>query len=70
LRRNDWQGVWQLDQFPFREDSVEAANVAIGFLKKVERALDVLDVEALRQAQSRHDAMGALKIAQAALYGA
>jgi xylose isomerase len=70
LRRNDWQGVWQLDQFPFREDSVEAANVAIGFLKKVERALDALDVEGLRQAQARHDAMGALKIAQVALYGA
>ena len=22
LRRNNWEGVWQLDQFPFREDSV------------------------------------------------
>jgi xylose isomerase len=70
LRRNGWQGVWQLDQFPFLEDSVEAASTAIAFLKKVERALDVLDVEGLRQAQSRHDAMGALKIAQAALFGA
>jgi xylose isomerase len=70
LRRNDWQGVWQLDQFPFREDSVEAASTAIAFLKRVERALDVLDVAGLREAQSRHDAMGALKIAQAALYGA
>jgi xylose isomerase len=69
LRRNDWQGVWQLDQFPFREDSVEAASTAIAFLKRVERALDVLDVAGLREAQSRHDAMGALKIAQAALYG-
>jgi xylose isomerase len=70
LRRNGWEGVWQLDQFPFREDSVEAANTAIAFLKKVERALDVLDVAGLQQAQSRHDAMGALKIAQAALYSA
>ena len=70
LRRNNWQGVWQLDQFPFREDSIEAANTAIAFLKKVERALDVLDVDALQQAQSRHDALGALKIAQAALYSA
>jgi xylose isomerase len=23
LRKNNWTGVWQLDQFPFREDSVE-----------------------------------------------
>ena len=22
LRKNNWEGVWQLDQFPFREDSV------------------------------------------------
>jgi xylose isomerase len=70
LRRNDWQGVWQLDQFPFREDSVEAATAAIDFLKKVERALDVLDIAGLQKAQLRHDAMGALKIAQAALYSA
>ena len=26
LRKNNWDGVWQLDQFPFREDSVEAAK--------------------------------------------
>jgi xylose isomerase len=69
LRRNGWEGVWQLDQFPFREDSVEAANTAIAFLKRVGRALDVLDIDALQQAQARHDAMGALKIAQTALYG-
>jgi xylose isomerase len=70
LRRNDWAGVWQLDQFPFREDSVQAAQTAIAFLNKVERALDVLDVAALREAQARHDAMGALKLAQQALYAA
>jgi xylose isomerase len=68
LRRNGWEGVWQLDQFPFREDSVQAATMAIDFLKQVERSLDRLDVAALREAQARHDAMGALKIAQTALY--
>jgi xylose isomerase len=70
LRRNNWTGVWQLDQFPFREESVEAANLAIDFLKRVERALDILDVEALQAAQARQDAMGALKLAQQALYSA
>ena len=29
LRKNNWEGVWQLDQFPFREDSVTAAKDAI-----------------------------------------
>jgi len=70
LRKNKWDGVWQLDQFPFREDSVETANHAIDFLKAVDRALDTLDMKALAEAQSRHDAIGALKIAQKALYGA
>jgi xylose isomerase len=68
LRKNDWSGVWQLDQFPFREDSVEAANTAIDFLKHLENALDALDVPSLQEAQGRQDAMGALKIAQRALF--
>ncbi len=69
LKKNDWEGVWQLDQFPFREDSVTAAEVAIDFLRRVQRGLDRLDVEGLMAAQERHDAMAALSIAQAALYG-
>ena len=68
LRKNDWNGVWQLDQFPFRENSVEAANMAIDFLKAVDRGLDILDIEGLRAAQERQDALGALKIAQKALF--
>jgi xylose isomerase len=68
LHRNGWEGVWQLDQFPFREDSVAAANLAIDFLKRVERGLEVLDMSALRAAQERHDAVEALRIAQQALY--
>jgi Xylose isomerase-like TIM barrel len=40
LRKNAWEGVWQLDQFPFREDSVSAARAAIEFLKAVDRGLN------------------------------
>lgn len=68
LRKNGWEGVWQLDQFPFREDSVAAANSAIGFLKAVERALDTLDFEAMQAAQDRQDAVAALNLARAALF--
>ncbi|MGN6817270.1 MAG: sugar phosphate isomerase/epimerase family protein [Sphingomonas sp.] len=68
LRKNKWEGVWQLDQFPFREDSVEVANGAIGFLKGIERALDKLDFEAMQAAQDRHDAVTALKLAREALF--
>lgn len=68
LRKNKWEGVWQLDQFPFREDSVAVANGAINFLKQVERALDKLDFEAMQSAQNNHDAVTALRLAQEALY--
>ena len=68
MKKNNWEGVWQLDQFPFREDSVQMANQAIDFLKSIEKALDDLDMKALQEAQSNHDAMKALKIAQKSLY--
>jgi xylose isomerase len=70
LRKNNWDGVWQLDQFPFREDSVETADHAIDFLKAVDRGLEALDLKALRKAQDNHDAIAALRIAQKALFGA
>ena len=68
LRKNNWEGVWQLDQFPFREDAVAVANGAIDFLKQVDRALDKLDFDAMRVAQKNHDAVTALRLAQEALY--
>lgn len=69
LRKNNWDGVWQLDQFPFREDCVEAANVAIDFLKRIDRALDRLDFAEMQAAQDRQDAMAAQKLARDALFG-
>lgn len=68
LRKNKWEGVWQLDQFPFREDSVEVANGAISFLKGIERALDKLDFAAMQDAQDRQDAVTALRLAREALF--
>jgi xylose isomerase len=68
LEKNDWRGVWQLDQFPFREDSVEAANTAIDFLKLIQRALGKLDIQGIREAQANHDSLAALKLAQKALF--
>ena len=48
LRKNNWEGVWQLDQFPFREDAVAVANGAIDFLKQVERALQLAERNIVR----------------------
>jgi xylose isomerase len=68
LEKNNWKGVWQLDQFPFREDSVQAATSAINFLKAVQRGLGKLDVAALQEAQERHDAITAMSLVQKALF--
>lgn len=67
LKINGWDGVWQLDQFPFREDSVEAATLSIRFLKHIYRALDKLDIAALQDAQAAQNPLKAQKIIQNAL---
>jgi xylose isomerase len=69
LRECGWDGVWQLDQFPFREDSIEAAREGISTMRSIHRALDLLDADALREAQHRQDALAANKIARRALLG-
>ncbi len=70
LRKNHWEGVWQLDQFPFREESVENARLSIRFLKAVHRALDLLDEDGLARAQEAQDALAATRIVQNALFAA
>src|SRR5580658_8742049 len=67
LRQCGWEGVWQLDQFPFREDSVEAAREGIATMRSLHRALDLLDAAALREARNRQDALAAGKIVRRAL---
>ncbi|MFW5410926.1 sugar phosphate isomerase/epimerase family protein [Pectobacterium brasiliense] len=67
LKINNWQGVWQLDQFPFRENHVEAAQLSIRFLKHIYRALDKLDIPALHAAQEAQNPLQAQRIVQDAL---
>jgi xylose isomerase len=69
LRKNNWEGVWQLDQFPFREDTVKAAKQAIRFLRRVERGLERLDFVAMQAAQDAQDAVEASRLASDALFG-
>lgn len=67
LQANGWEGVWQLDQFPFREDSVDAARAGIEVMRSFWRALQVLDTDALTAAQERQDALAAGRIVRQAL---
>lgn len=67
LKKNNWQGVWQLDQFPFRDNHVEAAKLSIRFLKHIYNSLERLDINALKIAQSKQDPVAVHKIVQNAL---
>ncbi len=67
LKINGWEGVWQLDQFPFREDTVQTAEASIRFLKAIYRALETLDMEGLKEAQAAQDAITAQVLVQDAL---
>ncbi|WP_289849759.1 sugar phosphate isomerase/epimerase family protein [Actinoallomurus purpureus] len=70
LAQANWQGVWQLDQFPFRENAVEAARAGIEVIRTIWHALQILDTDALADAQARQDALAAQRIARAALLSA
>lgn len=65
-----WDGVWQLDQFPFREDSVEAARAGIQAMRAFRNALDLVDRDELRAAQASQDALTAQRLVQRALLAA
>ena len=69
LRRIDWKGVWALDQFPFREDPVEAARASIRTLRAMDRALDRLDMTMLKAAQDSQDALAAQRLIHELLLG-
>ncbi|WP_432104318.1 TIM barrel protein [Streptomyces sp. bgisy091] len=70
LQDGGWSGVWQLDQFPFREDPVEAARTGIRTMRAFHRALGYLDRAELTAAQAAQDALGAQRIAKRALFRA
>jgi len=70
LQRNAWAGVWQLDQFPFREDTAEAARAGIEVMKTLWRACGLIDDDALRSAQDAQDALAAQRIIRRALLSA
>jgi xylose isomerase len=69
LRRIGWTGEWLLDQFPFREDAVEAARASIRRLRAMNRVLDRLDLNALAEAQTRQDALAAQNLVFEMLLG-
>jgi hypothetical protein len=69
VRKIGWDQPILLDQFPFRENRVEAARVSIDTIRAIDGAIDRLDVEALAEAQERQDALAAQRIVMELLLG-
>lgn len=70
LRQIDWQGPVLLDQFPFREDPVEAARSSIRTIRGLNALLDRIDLKALTAAQDRQDPLAAQRVVMDMLLGA
>jgi xylose isomerase len=69
LRQIDWQGPLLLDQFPFREDPIEAAHSSIRTIRALDRLLDRIDLNSLAAARDRQDALEAQHIVMDMLVG-
>jgi xylose isomerase len=62
VRQIGWDAPILLDQFPFREDPVEAARTSIEMIRAIDRTLDRVDLGALQDVQNRQDALGAQRL--------
>lgn len=69
LRQINWQGPLLIDQFPFRENVLQAAQSSIRTIRALDRILDRIDLNALKAAQDRQDALAAQRIVLELLLG-
>lgn len=69
LKRAGWDKPWKLDQFPFREDPVEAARASVRMLSALLEITDRIDDGELAAARERQDALGAQALAFDVLFG-
>jgi xylose isomerase len=69
LRQINWTGPILLDQFPFREDAIRAAQHSIKTIRALNRILDRIDLKALKAIQDRQDALAAQRLVLDLLLG-
>lgn len=69
VRQIGWAEPILLDQFPFREDPVEAARRSVQTMQAIDRTLDRLDLDTLAEAQEHQDAVAAQRTVMELLLG-
>ena len=68
LRKNKWEGVWQLTSSPSARTASSPPTTPSTSSRPPSARLDKLDFAAMQKAQDDHDALGALALAQRALF--
>lgn len=69
LRQINWQGPLLLDQFPFRENAIQAARASIRTIRALDSVLDRLDLNMLASIQEKQDALEAQRLVLDTLIG-
>ena len=69
VRRIGWEEPILLDQFPFRENPVEAARTSLETIRRIDATLDRLDEAALDEALARQDPLAAQRVVLDLLLG-
>lgn len=64
-----WDRPILLDQFPFREDTVEAARLSLQVVRRLLELIEGIDDRSLKQAQESQDALAAQRLVQEILLG-
>jgi xylose isomerase len=68
-KETNYQGWFGLDMFPYRENGVAAAQMAIDNIEALAGMLDKIDFPALKAAQQTMDAVETQKVARKAVFG-
>ncbi len=68
-QRTKYTGWLGLDMFPYREDSLQAADMAIRNLKALWKMAEKIDVPALRKAQRSMDAIASQEVVRKVVFG-
>ena len=69
LDRIDYDGWYELDIFPYREDGVRAASESIRWIQGLYGLLDKVGMDRIAGVFARNDAMGASALIREVLLG-
>lgn len=68
-QQTGYEGWYGLDMFPYREEGVQAATLAIRNIKDMMKLMEGINIPALRRAQKSMDAVATQRIIRKAIFG-